>query len=144
MLWIKAFHIIFVVTWFSGLFYLPRLFIYHTQWNDAVSNQQFKIMEKKLYYYITTPAGILTLLFGFWVLSYNFSGYLQESWLHMKFAMVLLLVIYHMYLGKIVGDFQMDQNRHSKGFYYALHGLPTLFLVIIVILAVVKPGGVIS
>jgi putative membrane protein len=82
MLWVKAFHIIFIVSWFSGLFYLPRLFIYHTQWNDNLSNEHFKTMESKLYYYITTPAGILTLLFGFWIMSYNLSGYLQEPWMH--------------------------------------------------------------
>lgn len=144
MLWIKAFHIIFIVAWFSGLFYLPRLFIYHSKWNDALSNEHFKIMERKLYRYITTPAGILTILFGFWIMSYNFSGYLHEPWVHIKLTFVVLLVIYHAYLGKIVADFQQDKNRHKIGFYHLLHTLPSLFLVLIVILAVVKPGGVIS
>ena len=144
MLWIKAFHIIFMVCWFSGLFYLPRLFIYHTQWNDTLSHEHFKIMEKKLYYYITTPAGLLTLIFGFWVMSYNFSGYLHEPWMHLKLFFVALLVVYHLYLGKLVKTFQNRQNHHSLGFYHFLHGLPGLFLIIIVLLAVVKPGGIIS
>lgn len=144
MLWIKAIHIISLVAWFSGLFYLPRLFIYHTKWPDQVSNEHFKIMEKKLYTYITTPAGILTLIFGFWVMSYNFAGYLQEPWMHVKLTLVALLVIYHVYLGKVVGEFQKNKNKHKIGFYHFLHSLPSLFLLLIVILAVVKPGGVIS
>jgi len=144
MLWIKAIHIIALVAWFSGLFYLPRLFIYHTKWKDQVSHEHFKIMEKKLYYYITTPAGVLTLIFGFWVMSYNFSGYLQEPWMHVKLTLVFLLVIYHAYLGKVVAAFQQDKNKHKMGFYHFLHALPALFLILIVILAVVKPGGVIS
>lgn len=144
MLWTKAIHLIALVAWFSGLFYLPRLFIYHTKWNDPVSNEHFKIMERKLYYYITTPACVLTLVFGFWVMSYNFAGYLQEPWMHSKLTFVLLLVIYHLYLGKVVNNFQHDKNLHKMGFYHFLHALPSLFLLIIVVLAVVKPGGVIS
>ncbi len=144
MLWVKAFHIITLVAWFSGLFYLPRLFIYHSKWNDPVSNDHFKIMEKKLYYYITTPAGILTLIFGFWIMSYNFAGYLQEPWMHLKLTLVFFLVLYHLYLGRLVKQFQRNENQHKMGFYHFLHGLPALFLVLIVILAVVKPGGVIS
>lgn len=144
MLWVKAFHIIAIVAWFSGLFYLPRLFIYHTKWKDPISNEHFKLMEKKLYYYIMTPAAILALLFGFWALSYNFAGYLQEPWMHAKLGFVFLLVLFHLYLGSVVNQFQHEQNRHKIGFYHFLHGLPSLFLIIIVILVVVKPGGVIS
>ncbi|HSW71280.1 MAG TPA: protoporphyrinogen oxidase HemJ [Gammaproteobacteria bacterium] len=144
MLWIKAIHLIALVAWFSGLFYLPRLFIYHSKWKDPISDQHFKIMEKKLYYYITTPAGILTLIFGFWIMSYNFAGYLQEPWMHLKLSLVALLIIYHLYLGRVVKQFQNNQNQHKIGFYHFLHSLPSLFLIIIVILAVVKPGGIIS
>lgn len=144
MLWVKAFHIIALVAWFSGLFYLPRLFIYHSQWKDATSNEHFKIMEKKLYYYIMTPAAVLTLLFGFWALSYNFAGYLQEPWMHTKLTFVFLLLLFHLYLGNLVNHFQHNKNPHKRGFYHLLHGLPSLFLLIIVIMAVVKPGGVIS
>lgn len=144
MLWVKAFHLIFIVTWFSGLFYLPRLFIYHSKWKDSATNEHFKVMEKKLYYYITTPAGLLTLIFGLWVLSYNISGYMQEPWMHIKLGLVFLLILYHLYLGKVVKDFQKNINTHKLGFYHLLHALPTVFLVSIVIMAIVKPGGVIS
>src|SRR5579872_3148673 len=105
MLWVKAFHIIFMVTWFSGLFYLPRLYVYHATAEDLISIKRFKIMEKKLFYYIMTPAAVLTIFFGFWVLSYNPAGYLHMMWLQIKLGLVLLLVLYHIYLGKLLHDF---------------------------------------
>lgn len=138
MLWIKAFHIIAMVAWFSGLFYLPRLFIYHTQWNDDISNQHFKIMESKLYRYITTPAGILTLMLGLWLISFDLAGYMHQPWMHMKLTAVFLLGLYHLYLGRIVANFQLDKNQHSLKFYGWLHRLPTIFLVVIVCLVVVR------
>lgn len=139
MLWIKAFHIIFMVAWFSGLFYLPRLFVYHSEANDTVSNERFKIMEKKLYYMITTPGGIITLLLGIWLLSYSWHGYMQMLWIHIKLTLVALLVIYHLYLGKLLHDFKHNRNRHTRTFYLWINEIPTLFLIAIVILAVVKP-----
>jgi len=139
MLWVKAFHIIFVVTWFSGLFYLPRLYVYHAEAHDAISKERFKIMEKKLFYFIMTPGAILTILFGLWIISYNFTGYMQMMWLHWKLGLVLLLSIYHVYLGKLLHDFKQDKNQHGPVFYRWLNEIPAIFLIFIIILAVVKP-----
>ena len=136
MLWIKAFHIIFMVTWFAGLFYLPRLFVYHAMSDDAPSIARFKIMERKLFFGIMTPGAILTIGFGLWLmLGYGFNG----GWLHAKLALVLLLVVYHAYCGKLLLDFKHDRNRHSHVFYRWLNEAPVLVLVAIVILVVVKP-----
>lgn len=143
MLWIKAFHIIFMVTWFSGLFYLPRLFVYHAQSMDETSNARFKIMERKLFFGIMTPGAVLTIFFGLWILSYNFAGYMHMLWLHIKLSLVLLLIVYHIYLGKLLFDFKHDKNKHSHVFYRWINEIPVLFLIAIVILAVVKPLGVI-
>ena len=136
MLWIKAFHIIFMVTWFAGLFYLPRLFVYHAMSEDARSIARFKIMERKLFFGIMTPGAIFTIGFGLWLWrGYGFSG----GWLHAKLALVLLLVIYHVYCGKLLLDFKHDRNRHGHVFYRWLNEAPVLVLVAIVILVVVKP-----
>lgn len=140
MLWIKAFHIIFMVTWFSGLFYLPRLYVYHAQATDSISKERFKIMEKKLYYMITTPGGLLTIIFGLWLMSFNWHGYAQMLWLHIKLGLVFLLVLYHIYLGKILHDFREDHNKHGHVFYRWLNEVPALFLIVIIVLAVVKPA----
>lgn len=139
MHWVKAFHIIFMVTWFSGLFYLPRLFVYHAMATDAISMERFKIMERKLFFGITTPGMIFTIIFGAWTLSYNVSGYMQDGWMHAKLTLVLLLVFYHLYLGKLTLNFKHDRNQHGHVFYRILNEVPVLFLVAIVILAVVKP-----
>ena len=101
MLWVKAFHIIFMVTWFAGLFYLPRLFVYHAMATDRVGIERFKIMERKLFFGIATPGAVLTILFGIWTLSYNLHGYMQMGWMHAKLGLVALLVLYHLYLGKL-------------------------------------------
>ena len=136
MLWIKSLHVIFVVAWFAGLFYLPRLFVYHAQSADAVSNERFKVMERKLYRGIMTPSVVLTLASGFWMwLGYGFSG----AWLHAKVALVVLLVAYHFWLGRLLRDFAADANRHSHVFYRWVNELPTVLLVAIVVLVVVKP-----
>jgi putative membrane protein len=140
MLWVKAFHIIFMVTWFSGLFYLPRLFVYHAETNDEISNARFKIMERKLYFGITTPGAILTLIFGFWLLEFNMPFYSHQLWMHAKLALVALLVIYHLYLGKLLFDFRQDRNTHSHVFYRWLNEIPVLFLTGIIILVIVKPS----
>ncbi len=143
MLWVKAFHVIFMVTWFSGLFYLPRLFVYHALCEDAISNARFKIMERKLYFGIATPSAILTLIFGIWLLSFDFSGYMHMAWLHVKLGLVLLLVLYHIYLGKLLYNFKSDNNKHSHIFYRWLNEIPMIFLVSIVILVIVKPWGIV-
>ena len=136
MLWIKSLHIIFVVAWFAGLFYLPRLFVYHAQSADAVSNERFKVMERKLYRGIMTPCMVLTLVFGIWMwLGYGFHG----NWLRAKLVLVGLLVGYHFWLGHLAGDFAADRNRRSHVFYRWINELPLVLLAAIVVLAVVKP-----
>jgi putative membrane protein len=139
MLWIKAFHLIFVVTWFSGLFYLPRLFVYHAMSTDSVSLERFKIMERKLYFGIATPSAILATFFGIWLLSYSFQAYIHQGWMLTKIALVILLWIYHLYLAKLWFDFKKDRNKHSHIYYRWLNELPVLLLAGIIILAVVKP-----
>ncbi|TPW15302.1 MAG: hypothetical protein FD130_1228 [Halothiobacillaceae bacterium] len=141
MLWIKAFHIIFMVTWFAGLFYLPRLFVYHATASDVISNDRFKVMERKLFYGIMTPGAVVTILLGFWLLGAGmWQTYGGSAWLHLKMALVTLLVVYHIYCGKLLRDFKNDNNRHSHIFYRWLNEAPVLVLVVIVILVVVKPG----
>lgn len=136
MLWIKSLHIIFMVTWFAGLFYLPRLFVYHAMSDDKISQERFKIMERKLFFGIMTPGAVLTLIFGTWLwLGYNFGG----GWLHVKLFLVLILVIYHIWCGKLVRDFRDDNNRHGHVFYRWFNEFPVLILIASVILVVVKP-----
>ncbi len=135
MLWVKAFHIIFMVTWFAGLFYLPRLYVYHSQCEDEVGHERFCIMEKKLFMIMTIGA-VLTIIFGMWLLmAYGFSG----GWLHAKLLLVLLLVIYHMYCWKINLDFKAGRNRWNHVKYRWFNEIPALLLIAIVILVVVKP-----
>lgn len=136
MLWIKSLHIIFMVTWFAGLFYLPRLFVYHTMSDDLPSIERFKIMERKLYYGIMTPGAVLTIIFGMWLwLGYGISG----SWLHAKLTLVAILVAYHFYCGKLLTDFKLDRNRHGHVYYRWFNEVPVIILIAVVILVVVKP-----
>jgi putative membrane protein len=136
MLWVKAFHIVFVVTWFAGLFYLPRLFVYHAMTRDEAGAERFKLMERKLYYGIMTPAAIFTITFGAWLWAgYGFGG----RWLDAKLALVLGLLGFHVYCWKLVADFKHDRNRHGHVFYRWLNELPLIFLIAIVVLTVVKP-----
>ncbi len=139
MLFILSFHIITMVAWFAGLFYLPRLFVYHTNATDSISIERFKVMEHKLYYYIMTPAGILTTLLGIWLLSYNFAIYLQFSWMHVKLVLVLLLWVYHIYCGRMLSNFKHERNRQSAKFFRIFNEFPTVLLIAIVIMVVVKP-----
>ncbi len=137
MLWVKSLHIIFVITWFAGLFYLPRLFVYHSTVpvTDREGNERFKIMERKLFFGIMTPGGILTIVFGSWLwLGYGITG----TWLHIKLALVALLVVYHVYCGKLMFDFKHDRNRYGHVFYRWLNELPTVILVAVVLLVVLK------
>jgi len=136
MLWIKALHIVFVVAWFAGLFYLPRLFVYHAMSDDAATRDRFKVMERKLYRGIMTPAMVLAVASGLWLwLGEGISG----GWLNAKVALVVLLVIYHFWLRALMADFARDANRHGHVFYRWVNELPTVLLVAIVILVVVKP-----
>jgi putative membrane protein len=140
MLWTKALHLIFMVTWFAGLFYLPRLFVYHAQCEDQAGIERFKLMERKLYYVITTPGAVLTLLFGTWTLALSgWEPYAHSLWMPLKLLLVLLLTGYHLWCGKLLSDFRQDRNRHSQAWYRWFNEVPTFFLVAIIILAVVRP-----
>lgn len=140
MLWVKAFHIIFMVTWFAGLFYLPRLFVYHAQCEDTAGRERFKVMERKLYYGITTPGAVLTIVFGLWLLvAYGWRVYGHMGWIYVKLVLVALLIAYHIYCGKLVADFKHERNRHGHVFYRWFNEIPVLFLAAIVVLVVVKP-----
>ena len=139
MLWIKAFHIIFMVTWFAGLFYLPRLFVYHASSHDEASVQRFKIMERKLYWGITTPGAIITIALGFWLVAEMGSAIMSTLWLQAKLALVALLVIYHLWCGKLMLDFKHDRNRHSHIWYRWFNELPVLLLIAIVLLVELQP-----
>lgn len=136
MLWIKALHLIFMVTWFAGLFYLPRLFVYHALSTDMPGIERFKLMERKLFYGIMTPGALLTVAFGLWLwLGYGLGG----AWLQIKLVLVAVLIAYHVYCGKLLTDFKHDRNRHGHVFYRWLNEFPVLILVAVVVLAVVKP-----
>lgn len=139
MLTVKALHIVFVVAWYAGLFYLPRLFVYHAQCapDDRVGSERFKVMERKLYRGIMTPSAVLAIGFGSWLwLGYGISG----GWLHAKLALVVLLVAFHVYLGRLVRAFAQDRNRHGHVYYRWLNEIPALpILVAVVFLAVLKP-----
>lgn len=135
MLWIKALHIIFVISWYGGLFYLPRLFVNHAMVSDTVTVKQLKLMEHKLYRFMT-PLGVLALVFGIWLwLGYGFAG----AWLQLKLGLVLLLVGYHLYCGHLVKVFAQDKNTRSHQFYRWFNEVPVLILFIIVPLVVLKP-----
>ncbi|MBE9562604.1 MAG: CopD family protein, partial [Proteobacteria bacterium] len=127
MLWIKAFHIIFIVTWFAGLFYLPRLFVYHAMSNDDVSNERFKVMERKLYYGITIPSAILTVGLGLWMLwIYAWAAFSSAGWLHAKLTLVAILIVYNIYCGKLLKDFKYDRNQHGHIFYRWFNEFPVI------------------
>ena len=136
MLWLKAFHIIFMVTWFAALFYLPRLFVYHAMSSDKISLDRFVIMERKLFYGIMTPGGIITIVSGVWLwLDYGFSG----LWLNIKLLLVLLLVIYHLFCFKFLLDFKREDNKRSHVFYRWFNDVPVVVLIAIVLLVELKP-----
>lgn len=139
MLWIKALHIIFMVTWFAGLFYLPRLFVYHAACDDEPGNARFKIMERKLYAIMTIGA-VLTVLFGLWLLfGYHLTTLQTSLWLPIKLVLVASLIAYHFYCGHLVSIFRDDNNRRSHVFYRWFNEFPAIILIAVVILAVVRP-----
>ncbi len=139
MQWLIAFHIIAVVAWFAGLFYLPRLFVYHTQVTSANENKRFQTMEYKLFYYIMTPAGIVASILGFSIISLHYDYFSHQMWLHIKLILVAILWLFHIYCGLLVHQFQQGCNRHSELFYRYFNEIPTLLLIAIVILSVVQP-----
>ena len=139
MRWLLAFHLIFVVAWFAGLFYLPRLFVYHASTQDQIGRDRFKVMEYKLYYYITWPAGVLATAFGIAVFTFNWQALLNAHWMQAKLALVIPLWWFHLYNGRLLRDFSLDQNRFSEKFYRFFNEIPTILLISIIILAVVHP-----
>lgn len=143
ILWVKAFHVMAMVAWFAGIFYLPRLFVYHAMCapDDVAGQERFKVMERKLMRGIMTPSAIVTTALGTWMI-YLYGGvsYLSASaWLHAKLGLVTALVGYHAYCYKLMLDFRDDKNRHSHKFYRVLNELPVLLLAGVVILVIVKP-----
>lgn len=134
---VKSLHIVFMVTWFAGLFYLPRLFVYHAQAEDRISIERFKVMERKLFWGITTPGGVLTIAFGLWLWLGWFQG--AGLWLQVKLALVAALVAYHVWCGKLMLDFRQERNRHGHVWYRWFNELPVPILIGIVLLVVGKP-----
>ncbi len=135
MLLYKTLHIIFMVTWFAGLFYLPRLYVYHAQAEDQISKDRFKIMERKLFWGIMTPGAVLTILFGVLLIEYHGMSY----WLKMKILLVFVLALYHVWCGVLLEKFKTDSNSHSHVWYRIFNEVPVIFLVLIVALVVYKP-----
>ncbi len=136
-LWIKTFHIVFVVTWFAGLFYLPRLFVYHSLTDDQISNDRFKVMERKLFYGITTPSAVLTLFSGFFL--YLKLGLPTALWLVYKLILVMILVFYHVSCWHCLNRFKNDQNTRTHVFYRWFNEAPVVLLIAIVAIAIFKP-----
>lgn len=139
MLWLKAFHIIAVVCWFGGLFYLPRLFVYHAMAEDDLSRERFKVMERKLYRGIMNPAMIATLILGIWMLALHWDYYKTQGWMHAKLGLVILLIGYHHVCLAYMKKFARDENTKSHRFFRVFNEIPVLLLIAIVILVVVKP-----
>lgn len=139
MLWLKAFHLVFMVTWFAGLFYLPRLFVYHAMTEDGVGIERFKIMERKLFWGIMTPGAVLTLVFGIWMLLLN-PAYCQLLWIQIKLALIAVLAVYHVWCGKLVLDFNHGKNKHSHVWYRWFNEFPVLILIAVILLAVLRPA----
>ena len=137
MLWIKALHIIFMVTWFAGLFYLPRLFVYHATAEDRAGSERFKVMERKLYWGIMTPGAVLTLAFGLWL----WLGWFRNAggWVTVKLVLATLLVVYHLWCGKLLADFRHDRNAKTHVWFRWFNEFPVLILFAAVLLVVLKP-----
>jgi len=137
MLWVKSFHLIFMVTWFAGLFYLPRLFVYHAAAEDRISLERFKVMERKLFWGIMTPGAVLTLAFGVWLWLGWFRG--ASSWLHAKMALAAILVGYHLWCWRLMRAFAAQRNTKSQRWLRWFNEFPTLVLIATVFLVVFKP-----
>lgn len=142
-LWLKALHLIAVVTWFAALFYLPRLFVYHagTDAADSAGRERFRLMERRLYRGIMTPSAIAVFVFGVWLLALNWDFYKTQGWMHAKLAIVFLLYGYHGMCGRFVRDFANDRNTRSPLFYRIFNEMPVIALIAVVILVIVRPFG---
>ncbi len=139
ILWLKAFHIIFLVSWYAGLFYLPRLFVHHALSEDAQTRERLEIMERKLYWFIT-PWAVLTIVFGFLLVGfYGWEAFKAMYWLHLKITLVVPLVIFHIWCGKLMIAFRDGPNPHSHIWFRWFNEFPLLILVAVVLLVVLKP-----
>jgi putative membrane protein len=139
MLWIKAFHLVFVVCWFAGIFYLPRLFVYHAMTTDTAGKERFKTMERKLYRGIMTPCAVLAVGLGAWLWVWSWDTLGRAGWMHAKLLLVALLIVFHVYCGRMVAAFARDANPHGHVFYRWFNEAPLVILIGVVILAVVRP-----
>ena len=139
MLWLKAWHMIAVVTWFAGLFYLPRLFVYHAMAEDAIGRERFVVMERKLYRGIMWPSMIVVVVLGLWMLFLNWDVYRTHGWMQAKLTLATLLIVYHFWCGKFLRDLPDGRSARSHVFYRVFNELPVLGLVAIVILVIVRP-----
>lgn len=139
ILYVKALHVVFMVTWFAAIFYLPRLFVYHSMTTDAATLDKFKVMERKLAIMMDIGA-TLTMIFGFWLLfAYGWHQYKHNGWLHVKLTMVALLIGYHVWCRMIVRAFRNGKNTHSHRWYRVFNEVPVILLIVIVIMVVVRP-----
>ncbi len=137
MLWVKALHVVAMVTWFAGLFYLPRLFVYHADTRDETGAARFKIMERRLFILMSIGA-TATIVFGMWMIIL-LPEYLSMHWLQLKLALVAILIGYHLYCYQLLSDFRANANRRSAKWFRAFNEVPSLLLLAIVLLAIVKP-----
>jgi putative membrane protein len=136
MLWVKSFHIFFVVSWFAGLFYLPRLFVNHAMADDAATRERLLMMERKLFRFMT-PLGVLAVVFGLWLWFAYFWG--SGAWMHIKVLLVVFLIAYHAYCGRLLRDFERGRNSRSHVWYRVFNEVPVFLLLGSIVLAVVKP-----
>ena len=135
----KSLHLIAVISWMAGLLYLPRIYVYHSENTNEIVMSVFKTMERKLYFYIMTPAMILSWLFGLILISEIGFEELGSLWLQLKLILVIFLSIYHFYLGKLLIKFKNDQNQKSSKFYRYINEIPTLLLILIIFIVIFKP-----
>ena len=136
----KSLHLIAVISWMAGLLYLPRIFVYHAENNSEVNiSEIFKTMERKLYFYIMTPAMTLSWLFGLLLIHSIGFQQLTQTWMFLKLLFVITLTVYHFYLGKLLNQFRIDRNNHSHKFYRYINEIPTILLILIVFVVIFKP-----
>ena len=135
----KSLHLIAVISWMAGLLYLPRIFVYHSENNNEIITNVFKTMEKKLFFYIMTPAMTLSWIFGLLLIHEIGFSQLGQKWMILKLVFVVILTSYHFYLGRILGQFKIDMNSHSHKFYRYINEIPTLLLILIIFVVIFKP-----
>ena len=135
----KSLHLIAVISWMAGLLYLPRIFVYHSENNNEIISNVFKTMEKKLFYYIMTPAMTLSWIFGLVLIHEIGFDQLGSLWIQLKLILVAILTAYHFYLGLLLNQFKEDQNKKTSKFYRYINEIPTLLLILIVFIVIFKP-----